>query len=148
MDALVSGRSYADIADMMDLDVTTIRRKLREEFAENPPFAPKDHAAVQIMRLERAVRAFDGALERGDWRAATAFSKVVQMLDRYHGLAGAAAQADAHMRRLGGPNPGVALPAPAKQLAAPPAEGAQRVQRSDGDARDAVKPRRDGDAIQ
>lgn len=124
MAALASGESHGDIADRFGIDVATLRRRVREELAARPPLPARDHVSVQIMRLEGALRAFAQALARGDWRAAEALPKVVQALDRYHGLAEAAGRAAAQMRRLGALGQAAALaPPPARLPFAGAAEG-------------------------
>src|SRR5579863_7372908 len=116
MAALVRGESHAAIADRHGVDVTTVRRRLRQEFEARPPLATRDHASVQIARLERAVRAFDEALDAGDWRAAAAFPRVVEALDRYHGFVEASGRAEEQRRRLVANDQRQALAAPPGQL--------------------------------
>ena len=114
--ALARGDSHCEIADRHGVDVTTVRRIVSKALEDRPPLSTRDHAAIQIARLERAVKAFDFALLEGDWRAAAAFPRVVQALDRYHGFVEASGEAEAQLRRLRAPETAPALPPPPPQL--------------------------------
>ncbi len=116
LEALARGKSHAQIADMIGVEVSTVRRKVRDSIAARAPLPMRDHAAIQILRLERAVRTLDVASALGDWRAAAALPNVVQALDRYHVLAEAAKRAEGRKRALSARKRQAALAAPSALL--------------------------------
>lgn len=114
-DLVASGYSYEAIADKLVISAATVRREVGRALDASPLDAPERYARLQVARLNKALRAADAALERGDLKAVGPLVKVVAELDRYHGLAGRRAPA---APALPAPPPG---PAPLQLTHAAPA---------------------------
>jgi AraC-like DNA-binding protein len=94
-EAMASGFSIEEIADMRKVSPRTIRREVDRTLNERRLDAPERYVHFQVARLNKAVRVADAGLDRGELRAISPMIKAVKELDRYHGLArGLAGAAD------------------------------------------------------
>jgi hypothetical protein len=110
-DALVSGSSIEEIAELRKVSPRTVRREVDRALDERRLEAPDRYIRLQVARLNKALRLADASLDRGELRAIGPMVKVVRALDRYHGLSGGACAATP------APADGLpALPAPLLQL--------------------------------
>jgi hypothetical protein len=87
-DLLASGYSLEQIAAARKVSVRTIKREIDSVLAERRLDAPERYIHLQVARLTKALRLADVAIERADLKAVQALVKVVNSLDRYHGLNG------------------------------------------------------------
>ncbi len=85
-DLLAAGYSAEQIAEARKVNVRTIRREIDAVIAERRLDSPERYVHLLVARLTTALRIADIALERGDLKAVQALVKVVDSLDRYHGL--------------------------------------------------------------
>ncbi len=79
-DLFVSGFSHQQIAKALEVSTATVRRIIDTAVAERRLDAPERFARV------RALSHADFKLAQGDIRAFAAYLKIVDALDRYHGL--------------------------------------------------------------
>jgi hypothetical protein len=123
-DLLASGYSLEQIAAARKVGVRTIKREIDSVIAERRLDAPERYIHLQVARLTKALRLADVAIERGDLKAVQALVKIVNSLDRYHGLNWRSnSQARPGSFAVLAPPAAPALPPPALELAhlAPPA---------------------------
>jgi AraC-like DNA-binding protein len=85
-EAMASGFSIEEIADMRKVSSRTIRREVDRTLDERRLDAPDRYIHFQVARLNKAVRVADAGLDRGELRAISPMIKAVKELDRYHGL--------------------------------------------------------------
>lgn len=135
---VVSGYSYAAIAREAGLSPSAVRRDVGKAIAARPAEAPERYVHLQVARIEKALLAADGAIERGDVKAVSQYLKVVAALDRYHGLALALAPpaltAAAGQERLPTPTAPLALTHAAPPLEADAADAAAFAERAQNGA--------------
>ena len=98
-DLVVAGYSRELIAEKLCVSLKTVRREVEKAIDERRLDAPDRYVRLQVMRLTKALRVVDCALEEGDLKAVEPLVKVVGALDRYHALA-AAGPAATEQRRL------------------------------------------------
>ena len=98
-DLVVAGYSRELIAEKLCVSLKTVRREVEKAIDERRLDAPDRYVCLQVMRLTKALRVVDCALEEGDLKAVEPLVKVVGALDRYHALA-AAGPAATEQRRL------------------------------------------------
>jgi hypothetical protein len=123
-DLLASGYSLEQIATARKIGVRTIKREIDSVLAERRLDAPERYIHLQVARLTKALRLADAAIESGDLKAVQALVKVVNSLDRYHGLnEGSNRQARPGSFAALAPPAAPALPPPALELAHLPAPG-------------------------
>ena len=115
---MASGYSCSQIAKMVQTSAATVRREVDRALAERRLEAPERFAQVQVVRLVKALRLAEAAIELGELKAVATYLRVVAALDRYHELA-----AGTPPPRRSTEVPPLALPTPPKALtfAAPPA---------------------------
>jgi hypothetical protein len=85
-EAMASGFSIEEIAEMRKVSPRTIRREVDRTLNERRLDAPERYVHFQVARLTKVVRVADAGLDRGDLRAIGPMIKAVKELDRYHGL--------------------------------------------------------------
>jgi hypothetical protein len=85
-EAMASGFSIEEIAEMRKVSPRTIRREVDRTLDERRLDAPERYVHFQVARLTKVVRVADAGLDRGDLRAIGPMIKAVKELDRYHGL--------------------------------------------------------------
>ena len=83
LDDIVSGCSYAYLAEKH----RTVRREVDRALDHRHLDRPDRHVRVQVERLTAAIPCIDSAILAGDYRAVDPLLKVIEKLDRYHGLA-------------------------------------------------------------
>jgi thioesterase domain-containing protein len=118
-DALVSGFTPDEIAELTNANVRTIRREIDRALDERRLDSPERYAHLQVARLTKALRLADARIEKGDLAAVRPLATLVAALDRYHGLRRPS------LPPLTAPLPSPALPPPPLALthvAPPPAE--------------------------
>ena len=86
LEALAAGWSVEQIAELLKVSVRTVRREVDRALDERRLDAPDRYVHLQVLRLTKALRLADIAIERGDLKAVGPLVKVVAALDRYHGL--------------------------------------------------------------
>ena len=87
LEALAAGWSVEQIAELLKVSVRTVRREVDRALDDRRLDAPDRYVHLQVLRLTKALRLADTAIERGDLKAVGPLVKVVAALDRYHGLA-------------------------------------------------------------
>ena len=85
------GSSTADIAREEGLTARRVRQIVSEALQERPVDGARDHALLQLARLEPAISLLAGEMAQGDIRAVSPYLGLLDRLDRYQG--GAAAHA-------------------------------------------------------
>ena len=85
------GSSTADIAREEGLTARRVRQIFSEALQERPVEGARDHALLQLSRLEPAISLLAGEMAQGDIRAVSPYLELLDRLDRYQG--GAAAHA-------------------------------------------------------
>jgi hypothetical protein len=85
-EAMASGFSIEEIAEMRKVSPRTIRREVDRTLDERRLDAPERYVHFQVARLTKVVRVADAGLDRGELRAIGPMIKAVKELDRYHGL--------------------------------------------------------------
>ncbi len=85
-DLMSAGYTYAEVAKALKVSVRAVRREVTRAIDERRLDAPERYVHLQVNRLTRALRSADDLVERGDMRAVAPFIKLVEALDRYHGL--------------------------------------------------------------
>jgi Homeodomain-like domain len=88
--ALQSGLSYAAIGRAEGLSRERVRQIVAKALNEAGPETKLDHARVQIARLEPALRLAASAVAEGDLAAIDRLLRVLDRLDRYSAVEGAA----------------------------------------------------------
>jgi hypothetical protein len=79
---LMEGRTTAEIAAAEDLSVRRVQQILREECERRRADPARDHALLQIARLERVVDRLGRQIDGGKTAAAPAFLRAIDMLSR------------------------------------------------------------------
>jgi len=87
LDDIVSGCSYAFLAQKHKVSVRTVRREVDRALDHHHLVRPDRYVRVQVERLTGAIQCIDRAILDGDYRAVDPLLKVIEKLDRYHGLA-------------------------------------------------------------
>jgi hypothetical protein len=87
LDDIVSGCSHAYLAQKHKISVRTVRRELDRALDSRRLDRPDRYVRVQVERLTCAIRCIDRAIIDGDYLAVDPLLKVIEKLDRYHGLA-------------------------------------------------------------
>jgi len=87
LDDIVSGCSYAFLAQKHKVSVRTVRREVDRALDHHHLDRPDRYVRVQVERLTGAIQCIDRAILDGDYRAVDPLLKVIEKLDRYHGLA-------------------------------------------------------------
>ena len=108
LDDVVSGCNYAFLAEKYKISLRTVRREVDRALDHRHLDRPDRYMRIQVDRLNHAIKAVDDAILHGDYHAVDALLKLVEKLDRYHGLARALAAV---------PDPTPLLPAPSAPLA-------------------------------
>jgi DNA-binding CsgD family transcriptional regulator len=85
-EALASGFTPRQIAEVRKVSVKTVRREIDRALADRRLDAPERYAHLQVARLTKALRLADALIDRGDARGLAPLVKIVGELDRYHGL--------------------------------------------------------------
>jgi AraC-like DNA-binding protein len=88
LEALAAGWTLEQIAELRQVSVRTLRREIDRALDQRRLDAPDRYIHLQVLRLTKALRLADLAIERGDQKAHGPMVKVVAALDRYHGLKG------------------------------------------------------------
>ena len=109
LDDIVSGCSYAHLAQKHKISVRTVRREVDRALDHRHLDRPDRYVRVQGERLTNAIKAIDSAILDGDYLAVDPLLKVIEKLDRYHGLAWSHAPASPAPGRLQAAAP-LALP--------------------------------------
>jgi hypothetical protein len=112
-----AGHSYAEVAKWLMVSERTVRRDVARAIDERRLDAPERYIHLQVDRLNRALRAADGRVERGDMKAVAPLIKLIGALDRYHGLDARYRRDPRLAPRLEAPAAPLALAAPADDLA-------------------------------
>jgi hypothetical protein len=131
---MASGYSCSQIAKMVRTSAATVRREIDRALAERRLDAPERFAQVQVVRLVKALRLAEAAIELGELKAVATYLRVIAALDRYHEPA-----AGNRRPSRSSAAPPLVLPAPPKALtfAAAPASGEPST--ADGAAPDAAE---------
>jgi hypothetical protein len=112
LERLVEGGSYLAIASEENCSVQWVRRIVAEALSARDIDPPAHFARLQIARLNHALSIANVHMLEGRLAAVDRYLKIVEQLDRYHGLKNAVRAADAAPpRALAAPAPR-ALPAP------------------------------------
>ncbi len=93
--SLQAGLSYAAIGRAEGLSRERVRQIVAKALDEEGTGTKLDHARVQIARLEPALRLAASAVADGDLSAIDRLLRVLDRLDRYSAVEGAAASEDA-----------------------------------------------------
>ena len=86
LEDLAGGVEYAVIARKHGVSLKTVRREVGRGLDKRWIETPERHVRLQVERLTRALRAIDDALLAGDIAAVDPLLKVIEKLDRYHGV--------------------------------------------------------------
>ena len=86
LDDAVSGVDRRVIATNYRVSLKTVYRKLNHALDQRRLDAPDRYVRLQVERLTRAVQAIDRVILDGEIEAVTHLLKVIDKLDRYHGL--------------------------------------------------------------
>jgi hypothetical protein len=89
--SLQAGLSYAAIGRAEGLSRERVRQIVVQALAQDKAESKLDHARVQIARLEPALQLAAGAVAEGDLSAIDRLLRVLDRLDRYSAVEGAAA---------------------------------------------------------
>jgi hypothetical protein len=92
--SLQAGLSDAEIGRAEALSRERVRQIVVKALEEEGAASKLEHARVQIARLEPALRLAAGAVAEGDLAAIDRLLRVLDRLDRYSAVEGAAASAD------------------------------------------------------
>ncbi len=90
MDRLREGRSYEEIAQGEGLSGERIRQIVVEALKQRQVDAQRDHAQLQMPRLAPALRLAAKGVAEGDRRAIASLIRVLDRLDKYQAVGGAA----------------------------------------------------------
>lgn len=112
LDDIVSGCSYAVLALKHKISVRTVRREVDRALDHRHLDRPDRYVRVQVERLTAAIHCIDQAIFEGDYHAVDPLLKVIEKLDRYHGLAWPHAPASPAPARLQTAAAPLALPDP------------------------------------
>ena len=85
--AVVGGHAYEDVAAKFGVHVSTVRREVDLALAARSPEAPDRYVALQMARLQKALRLIDSQMDEGNLAAIPALATVCNQFDRYHGVA-------------------------------------------------------------
>ena len=88
LEDIVSGCDYRVIANKNNLSIKTVRREVDRALDQRPLASVDRYVRVQVERLTKALQTIDRAIEQGEIQAVDPLLKVIEKLDRYHGLAG------------------------------------------------------------
>jgi hypothetical protein len=112
-DLFVSGFSYLEIAEKAQVSVATIRREVARSLAQSAPESAESYVALQLSRLQKALKHVDLAIEDGDIKAISALTALMAKFDQYQGFTGARPHANRRAAALpkAAPAP-LALPRP------------------------------------
>ena len=88
------GSSTADIAREEGLTARRVNQIVSEALQERPVDEARDHALLQLARLEPAIKLMAGEMAQGDIRAISPYLGLLDRLDRYQGAAAAHAVYD------------------------------------------------------
>jgi hypothetical protein len=86
LDNVVSGCSYLFLAQKYKISVRTVRREVDRALHYRDLDAPDSYVRLQVERLTYAIKSIDHALAQGDYHAVDPLLKVIEKLDRYHGV--------------------------------------------------------------
>ena len=89
-----AGQSYDEIARAENLTSERIRQIVVDTLERRSLDPVRDHARLQIARLDPALRVAAGQVATGDLRAVDRLIKVLERLDKYQGVAASAANHD------------------------------------------------------
>jgi hypothetical protein len=84
---LVTGGSYHYLAQKYGISVKTVRREVDRALHARDLDPPDRYVRLQVERLTYAISSIDHALSEGDYHAVDPLLKVIEKLDRYHGVA-------------------------------------------------------------
>jgi hypothetical protein len=84
---VVAGHAYEEVAAHFGVHVATVRREVDLALAARAPESADRYVALQLARLQKALRLVDGAMEEGDLAAVPALATLCNQFDRYHGVA-------------------------------------------------------------
>ena len=79
------GSTTADIAREEGLTARRVRQIVGEALQERPVDGARDHALLQLARLEPAISLLAGEMTQGDIRAVSPYLELLDRLDRYQG---------------------------------------------------------------
>ena len=96
LDCLREGSSYRDVASVEGLSERRVRQIVGEHVRRFEPVDEDIHAALQVERLEFAVKMAGEALAKGDIRAIAPYIKAIDRLDAYQTRARKAAPQPSH----------------------------------------------------
>jgi hypothetical protein len=94
LEDVVSGVDRNVIARTYGVSIKTVAREVGRAIDQRRLDAPERFLRLQVERLTRALQSIDRAIEAGDVDAVAHLIKVMDKLDRYHGLAYMAAQTE------------------------------------------------------
>ena len=86
LENVVSGCSYLFLAQQYKISVKTVRREVDRALHYRDLDAPDRYVRLQVERLTYAIKCIDHALAQGDYHAVDPLLKVIEKLDRYHGV--------------------------------------------------------------
>jgi hypothetical protein len=130
LDNVVSGCSYLFLAQKYKISVRTVRREVDRALHYRDLDAPDRYVRLQVERLTLAIQTIDHALAKGDYHAVDPLLKVIEKLDRYHGIN--------RPRPLGAAEPPARLEAAAAPLALVDARQAAQALRAEASPTPAV----------
>ncbi len=85
--AVVAGHAYEEVAATFGVHIATVRREVDLALAARAPDSADRYVALQLARIQKALRLVDGAMEEGDLAAIPALAMLCNQFDRYHGVA-------------------------------------------------------------
>jgi len=86
LEDVVAGRSHVVLAQKYGISVRTVRREVERALDARHLDAPDRYVRLQVERLTLAIQTIDHALAQGDYHAVDPLLKVIEKLDRYHGI--------------------------------------------------------------
>src|SRR5271163_16887 len=89
IESLTRGVSVAEIAEWEDVGEKCMRALVRDILARRMPEPPAQFLAMQVSRLEEALRASFGAMSGANLQAVDRVVRILRELDRYHGFVAA-----------------------------------------------------------
>jgi hypothetical protein len=98
LEAVVSGAERGIVARKYGVSLKTVQREVDRALDQRRPDTPVRYVRLQVERLTRALQSIDHAIDAGDIDAVSHLLKVIDKLDRYHGLSSAREAAEAASR--------------------------------------------------
>jgi hypothetical protein len=117
LEDVVGGVDRAEIARTYGVSLKTVAREVARALDQRRLDTPDRFLRLQVERLTRALQSIDRAIEAGEIDAVAHLIKVMDKLDRYHGLAYMAAAAEPPAAPLALPREGTQNTSQAPEVA-------------------------------